>query len=187
LIPFIGLGYMVGVARNVMRDRPNPLPGTDELGRVVADGLAALVAAILYFLPLIVVACVMFAPGMLVGDNELGILMFCLACSCVFIAALAYTIPAIALYWAGIIRYARTGQFNVFTAPGSRWRDVQAHTGVLLILLVYVLALVTLALVAAVVLWITCLGLPLLGFWVLIATGHLIGQAGTSMAFGESD
>jgi hypothetical protein len=173
-IPFFAQGYQVRVARNVIRGRKNPLPGTDEIGEVFIDGLMATIAALIYFLPIILVACVFFFPAVILGESDLGGLAACGAACCVPLVILLYILPAGGMYVMGIIHYGETGNFSAFMQIGTLWRDVRANLGTLLMLLVYSLVLGFLGTLVS----FTVVIIPFLGFFYHIATGHLIGQAG---------
>ncbi|MBN1680246.1 MAG: DUF4013 domain-containing protein [Anaerolineae bacterium] len=176
LIPFIGFGYQIAVARNVINDKHKPLPGTDDLGQVLTDTIMGTIAWVVYFLPIILISCVLIFPAMAAGDSDLGSLLVCISSSCIFVLALLYAIPALLLYWMGIIRYCETGNFAEFVKLGSLWRDIRINFSPLLILLLYVVALSIIGSVVSGVIWITCIGIPLVSFLGYTATGHLIGQ-----------
>ncbi len=188
LLPIIGgiggLGYQIGVARNVMRGSRRPLPGSADLGQVFTDGVMAGLAALLYALPLVPFWCVMallsgIADGSGAGD-------FALACVSVMMAllSLVYGIPAVAMYWVGAMRYAQTGNFSEFTQFGALWREARANLGTLLNLFLYYLALSLILAVISPLALVTCVGIFVLGFYASIAGGHLIGQAGREIVRG---
>jgi hypothetical protein len=184
-IPFFGQGYQVRVARNMIRGERNPLPSTDELGQVFIDGLMAFIAGFIYFLPMILVACVLLFPALLAGNNSGGTLLLCTCGACVVLLALLYTIPAFALYWTGVIRYAETGNFSSFMQFGALWQDVTANFGLLFTTWLYAMALGLLGALVSPIAAVTVVGLPLVGFYYQVASGHLIGQAGIMMTRGE--
>jgi hypothetical protein len=184
-IPFFGQGYQVRVARNMIRGERNPLPSTDELGQVFIDGLMAVIAGFIYFLPMILVACVVLFPALLAGNNSAGTLLLCTCGACVVLLALLYSIPAFALYWTGVIRYAETGNFSSFMQFGALWRDVTANFGLLFTTWLYAMALGLLGALVSPIAAVTVVGLPLVGFYYQVASGHLIGQAGIMMTRGE--
>ena len=68
-IPLL-VGYMVGVARNVMNDEPKPLPKWDDWGQLFQDGLAIIVAQLVYTLPFWLLTC--FAMFSTLGFSALG-------------------------------------------------------------------------------------------------------------------
>lgn len=180
-LPFVGLGYQARVARNVMRRRANPLPGPDELGEIIADGVGAFIAAVVYFVPAAMLACVVFFPIAVIGGRAAT----CLLWLCLVPLALVYVLPAMALYTMGMIRFAQTGNFVEFVQFRALWADVRANLGTLATLFAYLIGVGLLAGAASSVLWITCIGLPVLAFWQTVTNGHLIGQAGAEITFNE--
>lgn len=178
VLPFIPTGYQVRVARNVIREKRHPLPGGGELGEVVADGVMALIAGLIYGLPVIVLGCCMGMAGGALGDSDLGGLLFsCFAC-CLVGFMFVFGLVGAAVYWMGVIRYAETGNFSEFLRFGSLWADVRAHTSTLLSLLVFTLIFGVLMLVIWPFSLITCVGPIVLIYYSQIVTGHMIGQAG---------
>lgn len=177
LIPFVNMGYQIGVARNVIRNRTHPLPGTDEVGQVVLDGVMGTIAALIYMLPVVLAACVIGAFASLIGDSDVGGLMVICLALLVALALMIYAIPAAAMYWIGVMRYAESGNFSEFMQFGSLLREARQHIGILVMLLLYCLAIGLIGAVVSPLFVVTCIGAPLLGFWGQVASGHLIGQA----------
>lgn len=178
LIPFFAPGYQVRVTRNVIRDRSHPLPNTNELGQVFVDGLMAGLAALIYFLPLIIIGCLLVFPAMLAGQDDVFALMFCVSMTCVIVMALLYAIPVGGMYVMGVIRYAETGNFSAFMQFGALWRDLMNNLSLMLTLLFYVAVLIVITALISPIAAPTVIGAPLLIFWYHIATGHLVGQVG---------
>jgi hypothetical protein len=181
LIPFFAPGYLVRVTRNMIRGRSHPLPTTDELGQVFIDGLMAGLAALIYFLPLIIIGCLLVFPAMLSGQDDVFAVMFCASMVCVLSMALLYAIPVSGLYVMGVIRYAETGNFSAFMQFGALWRDLMDNLSLMITLLFYVVVLVAVTLFVSPILAPTIVGAPLLVFWYHVATGHLIGQVGLQL------
>jgi hypothetical protein len=184
-LPFILLGYQVNVARNVFRGKRRPLPGWDNVGEVVADGLMAFIAGLVYAIPGIVIGCVLAFSGGLLGNSSLGGTLFlCLSC-CLGTFLILYGIVAAALYWMGMIRYAETGNFSEFMQFRDLWEDARSNIGTLLSLLIYSLVLGLLAAVLLPFSLILCgVGELIVIFYAQIVSGHLIGQAGLEIAHG---
>ncbi len=57
-IPLL-MGYQVAVTRNVMNGEERPLPKWDDLGKLFSDGLALIIAQLVYTLPFWGIACIM--------------------------------------------------------------------------------------------------------------------------------
>ncbi|HEX3053570.1 MAG TPA: DUF4013 domain-containing protein [Aggregatilineaceae bacterium] len=178
LIPFVALGYQVSVARNVIHNRKNPLPGTDEIGQVVTDAIMATIGGMIFFLPLTLVMCVFLFPTVLTGNSDVSFILSCLVLPCLVIFGILYAIPATGMYWAGLIRYAQTGNFSEFLQISSLWGDVRMYFSTLVLLLAYYVAVTLVAVIVAPFLLVTCVGIFVLGFGYMVITGHLIGQAG---------
>jgi hypothetical protein len=184
-LPFILLGYQVNVARNVIRGKKRPLPGMDNVGEVVADGLMAFIGGLVYAIPGIVIGCILAFSGGLLGNSSLGGTLFlCLSC-CLGTFLILYGIVATALYWMGVIRYAETGNFSEFMQFSDLWEDARSNIGVLLGLLIYSLVLGLLAAVLLPFSLVLCgVGEFIVIFYAQIVSGHLIGQAGLEIAHG---
>ncbi|MBN1563073.1 MAG: DUF4013 domain-containing protein [Anaerolineae bacterium] len=184
---FIPIGYQVHVARKVIRGKPRPLPGLAELGEVATDGIMALIAQLIYMLPLICVSCILIIMGSILGQSTLGGLLFVCLMLCVSTMLLLYLAVAGAIMTMGIIRYAETGNFVEFVRIGSLWSDVRQHMGVLLGLLLYLLGFgLIITLLAPFSLILFVVGFFLLVFYATVVSGHLIGQAGLLIFEDES-
>lgn len=178
LVPFFAQGYQVQVARNVVRGSRRPLPAHHQLGQVFADGVVMVAASVVYFLPLLVIGCVIAVPAILASDSDLGFLLACSVSCCLFFLAFAYAIPAMMLMFMGIIRYAETGNYGEYFRLGALVQDVRQNAGLLATLWLYTFLFALLAALIAPFVSVLIVGLPLLGFYYHIASGHLIGQAG---------
>jgi hypothetical protein len=185
ILPFIPLGYQVYVARSVIRGKARPLPGADNIGEVIADGLMAFIASLIYAVPGLVIGCMLaFAWGLLGNSSVGGTLFLCLSC-CLGVFLILYGIVAWALFWMGVIRYAENGNFSEFLRFSDLWEDVRANLGTLTTLLIYsfVWGLLVSALAPFSVL-LCGVGLGVLVFYAQVVSGHLIGQAGLEVAHG---
>ncbi len=178
LVPFFAQGYQVRVARSVVRGEKRPLPSTDRLGEVFVDGVIMAAAAFVYFLPLVLIACVIALPAILTDGSSLGGLLAACAGCCVVLLALLYAIPALMLTFMGMIRYAETGNFSEYFRVGALIRDTRQNAGVLVVLVMYVFLFGLLAALVAPFVAVLIVGVPLVNFYYHVATGHLIGQAG---------
>ncbi|MEM8531841.1 MAG: DUF4013 domain-containing protein, partial [Chloroflexota bacterium] len=78
LIPIVGQialsGYMIKVAKNVVRNHPQPLPEVfDNFGETIVQGLYAFVINLVYFIPYILLAIVFSCiPGILGAGGDSG-------------------------------------------------------------------------------------------------------------------
>ncbi|MBN2305900.1 MAG: DUF4013 domain-containing protein [Anaerolineae bacterium] len=181
LIPAAWPGYQIYTARRIIRQQDERLPSNDETGRILSEGLIATIAWLVYFTPVILVLCVFTVPIFVVGNNDLGFALVSIALSCAALFAIAYSIPASALYWMGVIRYVETGRPDEFIRIPALSGAILDHLGTLLSLWVYTATLALFVLVLAPFLALTVIGLPLLAFYFHNVTGHLIGQAGITI------
>jgi len=184
VLPFIPLGYQVYVARQVMRRDETPLPGTEQLGRVVTDGLMAFIALLIYAIPAFAFACVIAGMGAVMGQSDLGGLLFACFTLCLTGFVILYGLVATAFFWMGVIRYAESGNFADFVRFRLLWRDLRDHSATLLVLLAYVLGFSFIMAFITPVLAVTIIGIPLVIFYTQLVTGHLLGQAGREIARG---
>lgn len=178
IIPFFAVGYQVRVARRLIRDARDPLPPNNEIGQTLVDGLMATLALLIYFLPIILIVCLFAVPSLAIGDNDIGFFLACVSMACVILFALLYAIPAGGMYWMGVIRYAETGDFMEFFRIMALWGDMMLYFRRVMSLWLYSVVLGLIGAFLSPIVLITVIGVPLLGFWYQIATGHLIGQAG---------
>ncbi|MEW6580822.1 MAG: DUF4013 domain-containing protein [Chloroflexota bacterium] len=174
LVPFFAQGYQVRVARGVVRGEKRPLPASHRLGEVFVDGVVMAAAAFVYFLPLVLIGCVLALPAIVSNDD---LLAFCAGC-CVVLLALLYAIPALMLTFMGMIRYAETGNFAEYFRVGALIRDTRQNAGTLVVLVMYVFLFGLLAALVAPFVAVLIVGVPLVNFYFHVASGHLIGQAG---------
>lgn len=118
IIPLLLLpGYLVGITRNVMNGVERPLPEWEDFGQLFKDGLAVVVAQLVYTLPFWLVMCVaifatvgfgslaeMSEEAAAVGITGTAVLIVCL--SFLFAIALFFISPAI------VIQYARENELS---------------------------------------------------------------------------
>lgn len=181
-LPFVPLGYQLYVTRQVIRGEKRPLPGMNEIGKVLTDGFMAFIALVVYNLPLTLFGCCLAMMGTLLGESDLGILLFVCLTLCLSGFLIPFILIATALYTMGLIRYGETGNFSAFIYVGDLWADTRANLGVLVLLWLYLLGLLLVGVVLLSISLITCVGVPLVAFYLWVVSGHLIGQAGVQTA-----
>jgi hypothetical protein len=141
-IPVIGLlgfaalaGYTVLFIKNMRQGSEKPLPRWDNIGALVADGANVLIAAIVYNLGNMVLACgaILLAPSFTLAEQGRSPsvadgAMLAVLC-CLTIVILAYNLIIWPLLAIGLIRYAETGQLNSFFKTGSLFAILNRHLG----------------------------------------------------------
>jgi hypothetical protein len=191
IIPIVLLaGYIVGITRNVMNAEARPLPEWEDFETLFRDGLAIIVAQLVYTLPFWVLACIAFVAT--IGFSGLsetssdaataGIvatygLVGCLAL--LFLVALFFLSPAI------VIQYVRTDDFGAAFRISEVVAIARENIGDILIaaLASFVASLLLNTVVGFLFVFVPCIGwiagtvLGLAGApWLISVTGHLYGQ-----------
>lgn len=176
-LPFVPLGYQAYVAREVLRGKRRPLPGASDLGAVLSDGLIVSVAWVIINLPLIILGCVLLFAGIVLGDSDIGMLLFMALALCLGGFILLQLVISTVFFGMGMIRFAETGDFTAFLHIGDLWASVREHMGLLLELALYMIGIGLVGGVLTSAFTVTCIGAPLVGFFWQVMSGHLIGQA----------
>jgi hypothetical protein len=121
LIPFIGqfylMGYVLEALRNVLDDRPAPLPdATQDFGQKLLKGLLLSVIVFIYFLPLTIVGACIGTGGAIfpsiIEDADAANSVLTVWASCFGCLSLLYGILAGLLMPYVWSRFADTGQFG---------------------------------------------------------------------------
>lgn len=173
-IPII-LGYQLRVIRNTAHGADLPLPQWDDVGRYLSEGIQLIIGGIVYYLPVILLVCIVAGLGALTSDASgeaggvVGLLIACLNC---IVALLSLAIGLI--FPAAILRYAARGRLAAMFEFGEVWNFVRNNLGnyIVAVLLGWVAGLV-----AGLVAVVTCfLGTPWTSWWATLVQGHLLGQ-----------
>jgi hypothetical protein len=183
LIPVVGqllvFGYMVSVARNVIRRNPQPLPEWTDLGQLLIDGLYMFIISIVYTLPIFVVMCLVLFPTLAIGggfsgEGELeaigviGIVCFSCFSALYGVAVGWFFIPAAS------VRYADTGDVMSALRIGEVLALTRANPLVFLMaLVIYIVA----SFVAGFGIVLCGVGVLFTQFYAQCVTGHAYGQA----------
>lgn len=181
-LPFVPLGYQTHVARNVLRGKRHPLPGAQDIGSALSDGLIVFVAWVLYNIPLIALGCVLVFSGSVLGGSDLGVLLFLCLALCLGGFLLLFLVLSTVFFGIGMIRYVESGDFTAFIRIGDLWADVREHFMLLLELTLYLIGLGLLGGLLTSAFAVTCIGAPLLVFFWQVMSGHLIGQAARELS-----
>lgn len=175
------LGYSLTVTRNVYDGNPTPLPDWTDIGALFVKGLMALVGVILWFVPVIILACCVWLASIVTGgatSNDrgaaqtfsgiAGLLISCLSC----VLALLSLATSLAVY-APLTRFALSNQLSTFWDFAGAWQFVRANLSNYIIL--FILILVT-NFVAAFGIIACFVGLFFTQFWAYLVGAHLMGQ-----------
>ncbi|MBN1890248.1 MAG: DUF4013 domain-containing protein [Thermoflexales bacterium] len=176
ILNFAAIGYALEVTRRVIKGTgATPLPEWDDLGGKLVKGLVVVVIAMVYFLPLILLSCVIGIPASFVGDSEDLAGIVALVSSCFGCLALIYSLFAGMLLPAAIGIYADKDEVGAAFRFGDVFSLVQKNIGT------YLVVLLMSAIVAPIIGSlgaIACgIGAIFTGFYAQLIIGHLTGQA----------
>lgn len=174
VVDLMALGYMLETLKRSADGMDTPLPEWDDFGGKFMKGLMAFVIALVYAIPLVVVACCTLGLLPLVADNEAltgtvaAFSSFCVPCvSFIWLLLMALVVPAA---W---IRYAMTGEFMSAFQLGEIFSYISANLAnyiVAIILAGVASSIASLGTIACFV------GVFFMGFWASLVMGHLFGQ-----------
>jgi len=178
LIPIVNLaviGYALRTLKNVAEGQERPLPEWDDFGTFFVKGLLAVVAVLIYSIPVILLSAL---GGIISGiassggqdvSGAAGLCVASLSClSVLYAIVLALWLPATA------VEYAMAGDFGAFFRFGEAWGLISHNLGGYIVALVIAwLASMIAGLVGAVL----CLvGTLFTSFWATLVAVHLLGQ-----------
>jgi len=175
LVPILAVyGYMVELIRNVSRNEEKPLPQWDNFGALIMQGLNVVVISLVYSLPVILFACLIAIPPVLMQDanpemaDTLAIVSSCLSLVVTILSLLVSLIMP-----AAIIRYAVHDRLSAAFQFGEVFRFITSHIGDYIIT---VLVGGVAAVIAIFGLLLCGIGIYLTNFWAIMVMGNLLGQ-----------
>ncbi len=177
LIPLLNLaviGWTVDLIDGMLDGYDQPLPGWENFGEKFGAGLNYTIAAILYNLPLILLACGMGVLGGLFADVQgLEGLMALSTCGMTLVI-FAYAVIANAVLFIGVIRYSRVRRLDAFLQVGQNAAIARENAGTLLTLAAW---LILAGIVVGMFAWIPCIGWLAAAAFATPVMSHLQGQA----------
>ena len=171
-IPFV-LGYMVDTVRNVMAGEPRPLPEWSDLGGKFVKGLILSVVAIVYMLPVILLACLLGSVSVVAGNGDGDAMQGAILCTqCL---ASLWGLLVAAVFPAAVIRYAESGEFSAAFRFGEIFSLIAANVGnyIVAVLLGWVASGI-----AGFGMILCVIGVFFTVFWSYLVMAHLWGQVG---------
>ena len=165
---FILQGYIIDIIRRVGRNQTPELPVWEDWGKYLSEGFMAAIALLVYALPMVLFVCCAVFPLAALGEaggEEVAPLIVLIMC-CLMVFAFIMQLGVYLIYYAGLVRYADTGNFSVFFQFGQLWGFVRENLNN------YGLALL-------ITIGAGMIGgfVPILGsVWAMLVSAHLFGQ-----------
>ncbi|RMF02303.1 MAG: DUF4013 domain-containing protein [Chloroflexi bacterium] len=167
-------GYMIEVLKNVRDGQATPLPEWTDFGGLFKTGLMIAVIAIIYYIPVIVLACGAGATQGFLGSADsdtaaaLGFVAVCLNCLQFLVSVLVgFFMPA------AFIRYAQHETIGSAFQFAELWSFIRTNIGDYII--VFLLSWVA-GIVAGFGLILCLIGIFFTVFWSYLVVGNLYGQ-----------
>lgn len=170
-IPFL-LGYMVETIQNVIRGEPHPLPEWSDLGNKFIKGLLLTAAAIVYMLPVILLACLLGIVSLAAGNHGGAVRNFALCTQCL---SSLWGILVAVVFPAAVIRYAEADEFMAAFRFGEIFSLISSNIGnyIIAILVGWVASII-----AGFGTILCFVGVLFTTFWAYLVAAHLWGQVG---------
>jgi len=181
VIPVVNLaaaGWMLDLISNMLDGQERPMPDWNDLGAQFVDrwsrGLMVAIAALIYLIPLIVVAICLSILIAALDSSAMNALMSLV--SSIYVALMWLPLSI------GMMRYARTRDFSHFLQFSHNIALAREHLSTLVVLAVYIFVV---GVVISILGRIPCIGwlISLLAMGInVIVVGHLTGQAAIEIA-----
>ena len=173
IVNFAAVGYGMQAARNSIDGQDTPLPEWSDFGQQFVKGLMAFVGALIYFLPLILVSCVLGVLASVVydyGGNAGGGLIN----ACLGLFGFAYCVIAGFVLPAALTRYVVTDEFAAMFRFGEIFAYIRDNAGNYFMAAIVA---VLIGVVASLVGSLACLiGVIFTSFWAMMVYAHLFAQ-----------
>lgn len=138
LIPLCGLlGYLTEIVRNVSQSHPRPLPNWERFGKKVKQGLSVLLAVLVYNLPPVILAGLLYVFNPMIAVSLFGGITFVGIVAGLLPLLLIYTAVAWSMLAVGLMRYAETGDKGEFYRFSKLFRRLQTDIALTLQWLLY--------------------------------------------------
>jgi hypothetical protein len=169
-------GYFVRLTRNVAAGEARPLPEWEDWGGLLADGARAILARVLFVLPVIGLGLLLTLPATgLAATRDAAVS----AVGGALLVLVGLAVAAAALLWTvawplTLGRYATTGDVGVALRWGETLALLRAHPGPYLLVLVLAIATRFVGNLGFLALGV---GMPFTVFYAQLVNFHLYGQA----------
>ena len=192
IIPIVNLavlGWGLDLVRNMLDGVRNPMPDWSDLGTQFSErwvaGLIAGIGWFIYYIPWLIVSVILntISGAIFRGADNLGFLSISLGISClVSLLGIIYAAAVWLPFSVGLMRYARTREFNHFLQFGRNLNIAMENLSTLLVLGIFMFVY---GILLGIIGLIPCIGWLLVLFSIPISAivqGHLVGQAAQEIA-----
>ena len=172
---FFILGYCARLARNVIAGEQNPLPEWDDLGGYFAEGARLIGVAIVYILPLVIVAMVLIIPSIAMSatDNEAAQVIGSGMAGCLWCLMVPMSLAVMIFMPASLLFTVVEQRFGAAFEFGRVWPFIKNNIGnYLLAVVIYLIA----RFLGGFGMILFCVGVVFTAFWAMLVTTHAFSQ-----------
>ena len=173
---FFIYGYLARLARNVIAGLPNPLPEWDDLGGYFSEGVKLFCVGLVYAIPLIIVAAVVFIPAAIMGsnaDNETIRSLGGMSMACVWCLFFPLTLAFAVWMPAALLMVVVSGDFKAGFDFRRIINFIRANVGNYLLSII--LALIA-SFASQLGFLLLCIGVIFTAFWARVVAAYAFGQ-----------
>lgn len=174
---FFIYGYMARLARNVIKGVQYPLPEWDDLGEYFTEGLKLFAVALVYGIPVILIAAIAIVPMIIINaganDNEALHTFAGISASCVWCVMFPLSIGLAVWMPAALLMVVVTGDFSAGFDFKRIWQFIRANVGNYI--LAFVVWLVA-RFAASFGLILLCVGVFFTAFWAFCVAAYAFGE-----------
>jgi hypothetical protein len=167
------LGYQIALISNMRAGLQHPLPRWDDISEYFSTGGQALVGAIVYMLPVILVGSCIATMGVMFASNDGAGLITLISLCCLLPLALITGLLFIPMYGLALGRFTENPSVSVFFQFSSLFNELRGKRQ---IVIGYVVGYVILSLIFGVLNGIPCLGWLASAALMTPVNGALTGQ-----------
>jgi len=174
---FFIYGYMARLARNVIKGVQYPLPEWDDLGEYFTEGLKLFAVALVYAIPVILIAGIAIVPMIIINagaDNNEALRSFAgMSASCVWCVMFPISIALAVWMPAALLMVVVTGEFSAGFDFRRIWQFIRANVGNYI--LAFVVWLVA-RFAASFGFILLCVGVFFTAFWAFCVAAYAFGE-----------
>jgi len=174
---FFIYGYMARLARNVIKGVQYPLPEWDDLGEYFTEGLKLFAVALVYAIPVILIAGIAIVPMIIINagadDNEALRSFAGMSASCVWCVMFPISIALAVWMPAALLMAVVTGEFSAGFDFRRIWQFIRANVGNYI--LAFVVWLVA-RFAASFGFILLCVGVFFTAFWAFCVAAYAFGE-----------